>query len=380
MFAQQMPENISRFDDPRIKIWKDVYNWLDFVDQDKVQILIDSYFENFDPSKTCRAVICTSYEADPRIENLVKLANKFPNLQFIWLTDSNIYDYPLPLNIFRLKYLHWYLRVKTFLHICPPEKIVKVKNKKIKHKFSSLSYYPRQNRALVTAALLTFAQQQSILSWHNAKTQPNIRSTRISSYFDNQHHGYLIDTLRQHPQLANLNWDFINSVIKFDDYVIDNNYPEYNLQDIDNPCYTESLCNFNNETTNFGFYVDDTVSYIRPGPYFTEKTVKPLVTGCVLVNSGQPFGYDFLSNDYKLFVDYGLDLSFDRLPGDFDRFIKLVELIQNLSNRPLSELNDATIDSRSLIQEKILSPEWMQNVVESNCKQDLILLEFLSKV
>ena len=116
MFAQLIPENISKFDDPRIKIWKDVYNWLDFVDQDKVQILIDSYFVNFDPSKTCRVVICTSYEADPQIENLVKLANKFPNLQFIWLTDSNIYDYPLPLNIFRLKYLHWYLRVKTFLH------------------------------------------------------------------------------------------------------------------------------------------------------------------------------------------------------------------------------------------------------------------------
>ena len=96
--------------------------------------------------------------------------------------------------------------------------------------------------------------------------------------------------------------------------------------------------------------------------------------------SGQPFGYDFLSNDYKLPVDYGLDLNFDRLPGDLDRFIKLVELIQNLSDRPLSELNDATIDSRSLIQEKILSPEWMQDVVEYNRKQDLILLEFLSKI
>lgn len=380
MFNQYIPENISKFDDPRIEIWKGIYNWLNFIDQNKVQILIDSYFEKFNPNKTCKVVICTSYEADPRVENLVDLANRYSDLQFIWLTDSNIYDYPLPSNIFRLKYLHWYLRVRTFLHVCPSDKIVKVKNKKIKYKFSSLSYYPRQNRALVTAALLTCAQQQSILSWHNAQSRLDIKSTRISSSFDNKHHRYLIDSLRQHPQLADLDWDFVDSVIKLDDYNINNNYPEYNLQDIDNLCYTESLCNFNNETTSFGLYADDTVSYIRPGPYFTEKTVKPLVTGCVLINSGQPFGYDFLRDNYQLPVDYGLDLNFDRLPGDFDRFIKLVEFIQHLSNRSLSNLNDATIDKRSQIQDLILSPEWMQTIIEFNRKQDLILLEFLSKM
>lgn len=381
MIPQKFPEEVRSFNDPKIELWRDIYGWIDNIDTVKTNILIDSMFENFKPTKECRAVVCTSFEADPRVEALVTLANQYNDIVFVWLTDSNVYDFQLPANIVHIKYKHWHLRVKTFLDLYPIERLCRAKDKKIKYKFSSLSYYPRQNRALVTALLQTYASEQSILSWRSELPKSNLNSGfRITTEFDYDLHQYLVDSLKTNSRFSDLDWSVLNHTVTIDDYKLDNNYVEYNTIDINNPCYQNTLINFSNETTSFGYFNDGTIAYTRPGPYLTEKTLKPLLTGTILLNAAQPHVYEFLKNDYHLPIDYCFDTSYDELAGDFDRYRSLVDLGKTLADTPLQELIDKNIDNCELIQNTLLSPEWLSQIKLHNQQQDVKIINVLEKV
>jgi hypothetical protein len=381
MISQRFPADVRSFTDPRLETWREIYGWIKHVDTVNTNILIDSSFKNFTPTKECRVVICSSFESLPGVAELINLANQYKDLIFVWLTDSDIYDFSLPKNVRHVKYRHWHLRVKTFLELYPIEKLCRAKDKLINHKFSSLSYYPRQNRAVITAALLTFAKNQTILSWRKLMPIPSGEyDKRVTVNFDYQLHWNLINSFKNDDRFAELDWTTLDQTITIDDYSLNNNYVEYNMIDIHNPCYQNALINFSNETNSYGYYNDGTVSYTRPGPYLTEKTLKTLITGTVLINSAQPHVYEFLKNDYNLPIDYSFDILYDSQAGDFDRFHSVVNLIKSVSQQSLKDLIDQNIDNCQLIQNTLLSPDWMDQINLYNKQQDSKILNILETV
>ena len=381
---QKFPGMVNDYWDNGLDLWWPIYPWLKHIDPNKVAIYIDSFFPFKEFPPNIKAVVCTCYEVWPRIENLEALANSRPDLPFIWLSDVDCYDYVLPKNVYHIRYRHFQLRMLRFRMNYDVNLVPRVKDKNYNIKFSSMSFWPRQARALITAALLKYAKDQSFISWHG--TEVSIPTTEetiqkgITTSFDYSFNWGLVKSLQQDSRFSNLDWSFLHNDLTFDDFNLFNNYHEVTATDINHAGYQNSVINFTNETTSFGLYDDGSQRFIRPGPYLNEKTAKPLLTGTIAINSGQPFLYKYLKELYEIDCDYKLiDLKFDSTAGDLDRFEKLVTLIRTLSDIPLKTLLDANIDTMARIQDQILDPAWYDHMQYLNQKEDAAIAELLGK-
>jgi len=356
---------ITQWNDPTIDIYKKFYNFLNHVDPSKVQFLlnmVNDHFDNFKIEKNI-VVISTDREA-PRDEKLNELALAYPDVQFICLADVNFYNYPLPSNVTFFKYRHCHVLLKAFLESDDGKLITPVKSKNIRKKFSSLSYQNKQIRAFVTACLLTYAKDDSLISWHNKSWS--------------EHHDYLIGTIKSNPRYADLAWDLLNNTYLADKY---NRAGTVNqLLWPMNTIYQTSLINFSNETTNYGLYQVDDVSYMRPGPFLTEKTWNPLLAGNILFSTAAPYVYQYLIDDYHIPINYSFGLDFDYIPGDLDRFESISKKIQELVDIPLDDLIDQNIDNCELVQQTLINPDYTKQFDQFNQNQDLKILEKIAQI
>jgi hypothetical protein len=189
-----------------------------------------------------------------------------------------------------------------------------------------------------------------------------------------------IETVRNDSRFSSLDWDFLRSIIVFDEWDMKKT-PMQCISNYKNPAYEKSAININNETDSNSWYCTPQGSYTRPGPYLTEKTWKPLITGTVLLNSGQASTYKFLEQQYHLPCSkYNLHIDYDCIINDdFGRFAKLVEEIKRLSLMPLKELVDANIDACQVIQDLVLDPDYVNSLKQFNKTQDYLVSNFLHK-
>ena len=350
-----------------IPYFNNFYGFLKNINLEKTQIIINMNVDNFNAYNIIKPlIIITTFAEAPRYEQIVELANKHTDKQFIFLADVNIYNYILPSNMLFFKYRHWYIFLKFFDFTVVP----KVKSKSITKKFSSQSYYKKQARAVVTAALLTYAKEQSIISWRNVTWSP--------------YHNSLIENVKNNILFADLDWKLLDLVYEFDYFTKTQldiwgfNNCIYDVQT--NISHNSCLINFSNETTHFGLHWDEHTQYNRPGPFLTEKTWRPLVAGNILLNSAQPFCYEFLKNDYGLPINYSIDTSYDQVEGDIDRLVKIKDLIAELAAINLSDLIDQNIDNCQLTQDTIMDPEYLHQFELFNKIQDLVISEKISQL
>ena len=342
------------------------YKFLTEIDQSKIQLILDTGLLEFQISKNKQLVIVSTFYESPRYNAVINAAKLNPDTQFIYLADVNNYDHVYPDNVTFFKYRHWHLPLMHVLNNIDLSQIPNVKSKKIYKKFSSLSYYRRQFRAIVTLSLLKYAANDSIISWHNLT--------------NDSRHDELIKSIKNDLSFNDLDWELLNYKHTIDNYTLDNNYYESNILDFLNPQYQNCLINFSNETDNFGLYWIDDIRYNRPGPFLTEKTWKPLIAGNVLISAGQPGTYDFLKNDYNIPINYSIDTSFDNILGDFDRIRQIKNLIESLSKIKLSDLLDQNIDNCELIQNTILAPGYSDQFELFNQSQDIKILEKIEQI
>jgi len=340
------------------------YKFLTEIDQSKIQLILNTGFLKFQINK--KLVIISTFYESPRYNAVANAAKLNPDTQFIYLADVNNYDHVYPDNVTFFKYRHWHLPLMHVLNNIDLSQIPNVKSKKIYKKFSSLSYYRRQFRAIVTLSLLKYAVNDSIVSWHNLS--------------NHSCHDGLIRSLKSDVSFNDLDWEVLNYKHTIDNYTVDKNYYELNIFDFLNPQYQNCLINFSNETDNFGLYWIDDIRYNRPGPFLTEKTWKPLIAGNVLMSTGQPRTYDFLKNDYNIPINYSIDTSFDNVLGDFDRIRQIKNLIESLSKIKLSDLIDQNIDNCELIQNTILAPGYIDQFELFNRSQDIKILEKIEQI
>lgn len=360
------PSDVCSPTHPRYAFWQKRYGFLKHINLDRVKLMlnVDAPTDHVVLNSNHRAVVFTSCAESPRYEDLVKLANRYSDKQFIWLADLNCYDFPLPSNVEHIPYRHWYIRLEMFQECFDTKLVPKVKNKNITHMFSSLSYYMRQARAVITAALQTHAPG-SIVSWHNLDNSNGIQR-------------YYVDTFRQHEYFSNLDWSWFNHTLTVDDYTISRNKVKGNMFEINNPAYQNAVINFNNETDSMGWLMNSTDCYNRPGPFLTEKTWKSLISGTVLLNSGQPGTMSFLKDTYHLPLNYKIDFAYDDVPQDFDRFNLLVKLIQDLSTCKIQDVIDENIDVCEQVQNMVLNPDYLNLFREFNRQQDDMIIEKLT--
>jgi hypothetical protein len=320
-----------------------------------------------------RYVFFCTFGETPRYTTILELARQHPEATFIWLADINMHDAPVPDNLKCFKYRQWIIWLQYLLETVDVATIPLAKSKNIYKKFSSMAFFRRQSRAVITAALMTYARDQSILSWHSMNNSTNARY----DHTQDDMHEYLIKTIISHTEFQDLDWAWLDTVMEFDQYGMGGNLEHLNILDVHNPAYQTALINFNNETDALGWLNDGNIAYNRPGPFLSEKSWKSLISGTILLSNGQPGTYEFLKNDYCMPIDYSMDLSYDQDAGDFTRLKKIVELIQSLSNTPLSDLIDANIDNCELIQKTILNYDYVDMIRAYNLEQDQKILALL---
>lgn len=356
----------TNWNEPNISVCKKFYNFLNYVDPNKVQLILGLNQADFNHVTIDKEIVIVSTSAEaPRSRALVETANKHPSVIFICLADVEFYDFVFPKNVYVFKYRHWHIALEFYLDNYRSN-LIPVKSKKISKKFSSLSFYNKQVRALVTACLLTYAKDQSIVSWHNKSI--------------GQIHDYLIETLINNPRYQDLNWQLLEQTYLVDQYGRDQNEYQKNMNNNSNWIYQTSLINFSNETTNFGLYQVGDVYFIHPGPFLTEKTWNPLLAGNILFSTADPFVYSYLKNDYNIPIDYSIDMSFDTLAGDLDRFSAICQEIVRLSKIPLQDLIDQNIDNCELIQNTITNPDYLTQFEKFNNVQSEKILGTINQL
>ena len=365
------PDNIVSTSDSGYAFWKDRCLFLSNIDTEKVKVFLDiDNFSLIKIPKNVRTVVITMFGESPRIKELIALAHQHPEVNFIWLIDIDLYDFKIPKNIYYFKYRFWYVHLEAFLANYDVSKLIFAKNKNYKYKFSSFSFKLRQSRALITTLLMTYARNESLISWHKA----DLDQIQIDL------HEALIESLKNHHDFADLDWSVINNAILPDNFNRAKNTVLANTLDIDNAGYANTLINFTNETDSYGYHNDGINEYIRPGPYLTEKTFKSLISGTIMISVGQPFIYNFLKNDYKLPLHYAMDLSYDNLKGDFDRLFELRKLIEKLASTPLTDLIDSNIDICETIQRTLIDPDYITELKKFNQQQDERILEKIEQI
>lgn len=369
------PSNVT-LRSPRLNFWIKRYAFLKHIDTSRVYLMLnwDAGVDMVVLGLQHRTIIFTSCAESPRYQEVRELAKRYPSVPILWLADLDAYDYLLPANVTFVPYRHWYIRLEMFQE-CFQGQVKRVKDKPLKHKFSSLSYFRRPNRAVVTAALYTHARNSSLFTWR---------------YLDNDRTGKQeesIETFRNHRLFRDLDWEFFDQ-----DWFTDQDNIAGKLQadgvnfrvrdamlDIHTPGFEQALINISNETDTFGWMDNGIERYNRPGPFLTEKTWKTLISGCALLNSGQPGTMKFLRETYNLPLDYSYDTSYDLETLDFDRLSGLVETIQNIEQSSLQDLVDANIDTCQHIQDLVLSPEYVQSMRDYNLAQDKKIMELLAQ-
>ena len=105
--------------------------------------------------------------------------------------------------------------------------------------------------------------------------------------------------------------------------------------------------------------------HIIPGPFLTEKTLKCLVGGTAFIAVGQYNTYASLEK-LGLVFQYGLDLSWDRDPGNLTRMKAIVDLIQHISKYTAKELFEITAKSTEHNKSMVWSGEFGQRCQTHN--------------
>ena len=258
-----------------------------------------------------------------------------PTAQFILLTDLS----PNGLTNFdRCKFVnlfHWKWFLSKF-HNSP---------KNYKYKISSLSNRVNEYRAFITLKLL--AQSDVFVTW-NAKYLKDINVDYIFSP---------AGRVKRDELLQNI--DLLKFPINQETFFND---PQISSEILLHPAYSESLVNSINETKEISWHAD---IGILPGPYLSEKTWKPLLSGNALLFTGQ-FNTGQTLSKLGFAFDYPWSNAYDNQPGDLDRLDLLFDTIDKILGMDFKSIENGIKDSVLYNQNFISSKKIIQIIDERN--------------
>jgi hypothetical protein len=149
-----------------------------------------------------------------------------------------------------------------------------------------------------------------------------------------------------------------NQTIKSDDWI---NTDRFSTYFCNHPAYIDCLMNLTNET----FTQSLVKNTIMSGPFITEKTWKPLLAGTAVLSQGPCGVYQHLEQ-FGFKFDYPWSKSFDAIPGDIDRFLCLLKVVDDIFAMDFELLALELEPTCKFNQEHILSNDFFSTVEKIN--------------
>lgn len=255
----------------------------------------------------------------------------------IVLSDFNYYhnDYDLE-DVYFLRWMDWHRALDQM-----KQWFGSVFHKDIKYKASLFCNRITQAKLIAFTAVMEYLDNSQVLTslntWlelknvHDWQPTGNARLDAITEIFRNKYLGQ--------------SWSM-------DGFTNESNFQLHTA----NPAqiaYQQAALHFTNES----FHYSQMHDRILPGPHLTEKTFKCLLGATAFIPVGQFDVYRTLET-FGMRFDYGLDLSFDRDPGNLSRLEKIVDLIRHIATIDAVDLYHASKHSCQHNQDLILSGDF----------------------
>ena len=263
------------------------------------------------------------------------------------LFDGTHYDLEIP-GVYFIPFFYWHYQFKTMI-----ETFGLQPSKTPKYKFSAVTNRIIQSRVWITTKLLKVAQDSSLLILNDWVEDKNVHGWQPTG-------NATLDKLTQ-TFLDN----YFGQKILIDDFNTDRDKNSLNMTDPWQPLYQDCAINFTNETFHYSYTVENGKEYIWPGPFVTEKTLKPLLAGTAIIPVGQFETYKTLSK-FGLQFDYGFDTSWDLDPGNLSRAESIIKLIDTLAQLDLEELITKTEESSKYNQNHIVTGKFFEQCHQKN--------------
>lgn len=230
--------------------------------------------------------------------------------------------FPDNITLIQIRSLHHQLELAKNSYGCNLEP------NKPKYKLSSLAMRTTQYKRFVTAYLIqNFPQEQLILSYHKWLAKDN--------------------DLHETPDIEHLrsvNIDIPKTLINInDESLIINNSPLANAN-WHISAFENALFNLTNESWHYSSTIKNNKKFQFPGPYFTDKTFKPLLAGRPFVPVGQSNSVKELET-VGFCIDFGFDYNFDSDTGDLSRIKGVFNLIDQIDQKSIDQLYEDSLYS-----------------------------------
>jgi hypothetical protein len=281
--------------------------------------------------------------------------------QIIVLFDGNSYNLDIP-GIHFIPFFYWHYQLEQMQTWFGSKPLY---SNSPSYKFSAVCNRITQSKVWITTKLLETCRQSSLIVLNNWLEEKNVHNWQLTG-------NTVLDNLTIKFQER-----YLGQTIKIDHF--DNT--SQNHQQITatpwQPLYQDSAIHFTNESFHYSYTIDGNQSYIWPGPFITEKTLKCLLGGTAFVSVGQFEIYQILGK-LGLIFDYGFDLTWDQDPGNLTRACSIVQLIDSLNQIEIDQLVKLTKPSNEHNQNYIVSRKFFDRCHKFNLESIEKIYQLLS--
>ena len=254
--------------------------------------------------------------------NFIKKCAETISAPIFVLSDATVTDYQVPDNIKFITYYYWHHQLELAMQWFPRQPIKKT----VTHKASAICNRITQSKMLITTALLEeFDSNELMVKLGTWMEEKNV-------HFRQPTGNKLLD------DVADVFWKkYFGKILEIDKF--DNGTQNYQQHTINPwiPALQNVALHFTNETIAYSYMQPaGEKSYVYPGPFLTEKTLKCLPAGTAFIAVGQSDTYTALSN-LGLKFDYNFDLSWDKESRNLSRLSSIIQLIRWL--KPYSAMD-----------------------------------------
>jgi hypothetical protein len=283
-------------------------------------------------------------------EWLEKQAKKIKK-PIIVLFDGLFYDWPFPENVYPFTYLYWHYQIKQMCEWFPRIPC----NQDKKYLASAFCSRITQSKLIIFTALAEYlGTDRCLLSLGDHLEMKNV-------HFQEYTYNHVLNSL------SDIFWQkYCGKNFSIDNYDQSLNFQKFTANPW-TPAYQNAVLHFTNESYHYSLMSKDGTgkSYIRPGPFLTEKTLKCLVGGTAFVPVGQFDTYGALGRlGFKF--DYGFDTTWDNNRGNLTRLECIVNLIKSFCQISVQDLYGMTRDSSEHNQELAISNRLFQTCENQN--------------
>jgi len=279
------------------------------------------------------------------------------------ITDNLVVSDFWPDNVTPIQWLSWGEQIKTAKDISG----IAGEPRKPTKKISSLSNRHEYHKATITAFILNeFNKDETLVSWHGWQAGEKVYYLEENYEIDDRIKKYIFDSKFKNIEKLTID-EYDNSV----------NSPDLNIY-WNHPAFLDCVTNVTNESTfqSIG-NLNNGESVAIPGPFITEKTIKPLLSGTAFVHVGQPFLLDKF-NELGFCTDFGFPSEYDKEPYEDERILKLYDTLEFIRNTPTKKIHEDSYDAINHNLQHIKSGKFLENCKKHNIKNLNIIIDWNS--